>query len=142
MKRSALTKLAWLASRPIDAGREALFVLQDALREEYATEFQAAVRKARARARKCTKLTGRVQTVIFAPTMERAIRKFPDSREFYRRNHWPFVVTDRPEQSRPTAIVIWDSHAGWNAHHWAERREPGGVLIPLYQASQPIARGT
>lgn len=139
--RSALTKLAWLASRPTDAGQEALFVLQDALRETYPTELQAAVRKARARARRRTKTSGRVQTIIFAPTLERAIRKFPDSREFYGRNHWPFVVTDRPEQSRPTAVVIWDSHAGWNAHHWAHRRAPGREFIPLYQASQPIAPG-
>ena len=142
LRRSALTKLAWLASRPTPAGREALFVLQDALRETYPTELEAAVRKARTRARKRTKASGRVQTILFAPTMERAIRKFPDSRDFYRRNHWPLVVTDKPEQSRPTAPVIWDSYVGWNAHHWAERRAPGREFIPLYQAWQPIARGT
>lgn len=129
-----------MASRPTRSGKEALAVLQDALMVHYGDAFRSALRKARRKAIR-GHLSDRVRTVIFVPTMERAMRRYREgpTQAFYRRNAWPFVDTLRPEDSRQTAVVVWDSYAGFDAHHWTARRASGRQFVPLYQASQPIA---
>jgi hypothetical protein len=50
---------------------------------------------------------------------------------FYRNQNWPFSVTSRPEQTRPTAVIVWGTAEGWNVHtiaehkrrRWSEREE-------------------
>ena len=120
---AALSKLAWMASRPGQKGHEAMRVLQDALLETYPTELQVAIAKASkrdrinrreafalARIRKPTPFY-----ILFAPSMERAIRKYPNQRGRYRRNHWPFVVAHTLERRRfrRTVVPIWNSAQGF-----------------------------
>jgi hypothetical protein len=119
-----LNKLAWLASRPYpygdDRGKRALHALQTALKDRYPTQFSAAISKAKKRDRRVES----VVSVIFAPTMERAVRKYQseETQRFYRANFWPFVVTTNPGSSRQTAVVVWDSIDGYNVSDWATRR--------------------
>lgn len=125
LSRYGLSRLAWMAQRSSPAGRDALRVLQDALEAAYPAALTKAVRSARRREKK----TGYPFAVIFAPTMERAIRKNrnAESQRFYVTHHWPFVVTGNPHQSRATAIVIWDTDTGRDVHHWVDLRKRGKV---------------
>jgi len=111
------SKLAFMAQRSGQKGREALAVLQDALMDRYGAQFEAAIRKAKRRAKR----TGRLTAVTFAPTMERAYGKHPHQREWYTAHHWPFVLSN-PRGMRPTAVVVWDSDDGFNTHNWVESR--------------------
>lgn len=121
---SDLNKLAWLASRPYPygdkRGEHALQALQAALRERYPDQLRGAIAKAKKRDRRVES----VVSVIFAPTMERAVRKYrsEDTQRFYRENFWPFVITTNPSSSRQTAVVVWDSIDGFNVVDWVTRR--------------------
>ena len=121
-------KLAWMSQRTGRAGSDALQVLQDALEMFYATPLKAAIIRAKGRLKR-TGSSGRVYptAILFAPSMERAVREHlqPDTQRFYAKHHWPFLVTNNPNLSRPTAVVIWDTVADRDVHHWVELRKRG-----------------
>ena len=104
------------------SGSDALLVLQDALEASYPEALSRAIRAAK---RRTEKRTGRPSAVLFAPTLERAVRKYldPDTQRFYAKHHWPFVVTSNPNLSRPTVVVVWDTENGRDVHHWVEIRK-------------------
>lgn len=120
--RFDFSKGAWMAQRSGQKGADALEVLQDALEIAYPTALHTAIRKAERRTRR----TGYPTAVLFGPTMERAIRKYraEGTQRFYSAQHWPFFVSSNPHNSRPTAVVIWDTDHGRNVHYWAENRRP------------------
>lgn len=142
LSRAGLSRLAFQAQRVGSKGYSALAVLQDSLQEQYPRELKASIRQAKERAKR----RGGVQTILFLPTMERAIGKTArqltnleasdlifskvkahntSQTMVWRQNQrWPFLVTSNPHnRSRGTSVVVWDTVNGWDVHHWVPKRK-------------------